>query len=319
MKRTRPSWKRSPHTSPEVNLQPSLDGSTAWANLRVLREAVEDLQCAYDSTVEEVLRLRTENRNLRGALEAAKAKLIEFAHPFYGRKSEKKRPDPAPTVETVATETEEPTAPPAMERIPDDFLLPEEPRPESHRRGQQPEIAGHGRRRYPQLPANHQYFEASDEAQRCPRCGTYARKCGIDTSTQWEFVVEIRPQVAQRQRYRWAGEYGGQDGVESDRNALAEGADLTPPAADSSEALDPSEASEANTAVAIPRALECDSLRTVYPPMAHPSVSLEISLGGPSSSPAPSLEDPGGRYCSWKSGGSAPTTGADLRALVRSP
>jgi len=96
MKRTRPSWKRSPHTSPEANLQPSSDGSTAWGDLRVLREAIEDLQCAYDSTVEEVRRLRTENRSLRGALEAAKAKLIEFAHQVYGRKSEKKRPDPAP-------------------------------------------------------------------------------------------------------------------------------------------------------------------------------------------------------------------------------
>jgi len=136
-------------------------------------------------------------------------------------------------------ETGEPTAPPTMERLPDDFLVPEEPRPEARRRGQQPGIAGHGRRRCPQWPANHPYFEASDEAQRCPWCGTYARKCGIDTSTQSEFVVEIRPQVAHRQRYRWAGECGGQDGVESDRNALAEGADLTSPAAG------PSEASEA--------------------------------------------------------------------------
>jgi len=76
MKRTRPSWKRSPNTRPEVNFQPPLDGSTAWADLSVLREAIEDLPCAYDSTVEEVLHLRTENRSLRGALEAAKAKLI---------------------------------------------------------------------------------------------------------------------------------------------------------------------------------------------------------------------------------------------------
>ncbi len=264
-KRTGPSWKRSPHTSPEGNLQPSLDGSTAWVDLSVLREAIEDLPWAYDSTVEEVLRLRTENRSLRGALEAAKAKLIEFAHQFYGRKSEKKRPDPVPTVETVATETEEPTALPAMERIPDDFLLPEEPRPESRRRGQQPGTAGHGRRRYPQLPANHQYFEASDAAQRCPRCGTYARKCGIDTSTQWEFVVEIRPQVAHRQRYRWASECGGQDAVENDRNALAEGADLTPSAADPSEASDPREASEANTAAAIPRGFTAPGPLSVIP------------------------------------------------------
>ena len=43
----------------------------------------------YDSTVETGLRLRTENRSLRGALAAAKAKLSEFAHQFYGRKSEK--------------------------------------------------------------------------------------------------------------------------------------------------------------------------------------------------------------------------------------
>ena len=125
-----------------------------------------------------------------------------------------------------------------MERLPDDFLLPEEPRPESRRRGQQPGTAGHGRRRYPQCPTNPPYFEASDAAQRCPRCGTYARKCGIDPSTPWEFVVEIRPQVAPRLRYRWAGECGGQEGVASDRNALAEGADLTSSAADPSEASD---------------------------------------------------------------------------------
>ncbi len=87
-------------------------------------------------------------------------------------------------VETVATETGEPTAAPAVERLPDDFLLPEEPRPEPRRRGQQPGTAVHGRRRYPLWPASHRYFEASDEAQRFPRCGTYARKCGIDTSTQ---------------------------------------------------------------------------------------------------------------------------------------
>ena len=89
MKRTRPSWKRFPHTRPEANVQPSLDGSSAWTDLSVLREAIEDLPWAYDSTVEEVLRLRTENRSLRGALAAAKAKLSEFAHQFYGRKSEK--------------------------------------------------------------------------------------------------------------------------------------------------------------------------------------------------------------------------------------
>ncbi|MCL5064902.1 MAG: transposase [Firmicutes bacterium] len=142
-----------------------------------------------------------------------------------------------------------------MERLPDDCLLPEEPRPEGRRRG----TAGHGRRRYPQLPANHPYFEASDEAQRCPRCGTYARKCGIDTSTQWEFVVEIRPQVAHRQRYRRVCECGGQDVVESDRNALAERADLTPPAAD------PSEASEAKTSVAIPRGFTAPGPLSVIP------------------------------------------------------
>ncbi len=72
MKRMRPPWKRSPHTRPEVNFQPSLDGSPVWAYLSVLREAIEDLPWAYDSTVEAVLRLRTENRSLRGALEAAK-------------------------------------------------------------------------------------------------------------------------------------------------------------------------------------------------------------------------------------------------------
>ena len=265
MKRTRSSWKRFPHTRPEANVQPSLDGSSAWTDLSVLREAIEDLQWAYDSTVEEVLRLRTENRSLRGSLEAAKAKLIEFAHQVYGRKSEKKRPHPAPAVETVATETSQPPAPPAVERLPDDFLLPEEPQPEPRRRGQQPGTAGHGRRRYPQLPANHQYFEASDEAQRCPRCGTYARKCGIDTSTQLEFVVEIRQQVAHRQRYRWVCECGGQDVVESDRNALVEGADFTPPAADPNEASDPSEASEAKTSTAIPRGFTAPGPLSVIP------------------------------------------------------
>ena len=91
-KRTGPSWKRSPHTSSEVNLQPSLDGSTAWVDLSVLREAIEDLPWAYDSTVKTVLRLRIENRSLRRALDAAKAKRIEFAHSFYGRKSEKNAP-----------------------------------------------------------------------------------------------------------------------------------------------------------------------------------------------------------------------------------
>ncbi len=50
-KPTWPSWKRSPHTSPEVNLQLSLDGSTALTDLNVLREALEDLPWAYDSTV----------------------------------------------------------------------------------------------------------------------------------------------------------------------------------------------------------------------------------------------------------------------------
>ncbi len=146
-----------------------------------------------------------------------------------------------------------------MERIPADFLLPEEPRPESRRRGQQPGTVGHGRRRCPQWPANHQYFEASDAAQRCPRCGTYARKCGIDPSTPWEFVVEIRPQVAHRQRYRWVGECGGQDAVASDRNALAKGADLTPPVAD------PREASEANTAAEIPRGFTASGPLSVIP------------------------------------------------------
>ena len=146
-----------------------------------------------------------------------------------------------------------------MERIPADFLLPEEPRPESRRRGQQPGTVGHGRRRCPQWPANPPYFEASDAAQRCPRCGTYARKCGIDPSTPWEFVVEIRPQVAHRQRYRWVGECGGQDAVASHRNALAKGADLTPSASD------PREASEANIAAAIPRGFTAPGPLSVIP------------------------------------------------------
>ncbi len=170
--------------------------------VEVLRATVQDYALAHDTLLAEIHRLRQENRSLRDQLDAAQVKIVQLARQVFGRKSERQDasatspesggavPDGAsPNPESVPSPTEESTTTTPAARP-------------QRSRGQQPGQPGHGRRRHPDLPTDHVFLTLSEAEQRCPRCGLYAQKDGMETSEQLDFVVEIRRKVYHRQRYR---------------------------------------------------------------------------------------------------------------------
>ena len=84
---------RSPqqlHRHGALSATPSLEQARRRsADVAALRITLNGLQCAHDTLVAEVCRLRQENLTLRGQLEAAKAKIVELVRQVFGRKSER--------------------------------------------------------------------------------------------------------------------------------------------------------------------------------------------------------------------------------------
>jgi len=110
---------------------------------------------------------------------------------LFGKKSEKRPPDPA----TCPAE-EEPTSanPPATE-------TPPAPTPTAPR-GQQRGAPGHGRRLYEELPPREVLHELPAAERQCPTCGAPYTSDGTEDATTIEWEVQIRRVIHRRQKYQ---------------------------------------------------------------------------------------------------------------------
>ncbi len=134
-----------------------------------LRVTLNDLPCAHDTLLDEVARLRRENRILHNRLEAALVKIAELS-----------RPDGWAKVRAVWSSSDKAVRgfPRGARRIgtrgrayngSDTHGATGTVTPAPRWRGQQPK-PGHGRRRHSDIPTRHVYIEVPEVDQCCPRC-----------------------------------------------------------------------------------------------------------------------------------------------------
>ena len=140
-------------------------------------------------------------------------KVRDLTHRVFGQKSERKgatrstkhsvaTPESAsadgssPGSESVtSTENVPPTEPVASETSPPGPVVP-------RRRGQQPGMPGHGRRRRPELPTRIVYQEVPAALRQCPTCGDWYGAAGTEEAEQIDWQVHVERVVIRRRRYR---------------------------------------------------------------------------------------------------------------------
>ena len=153
--------------------------------------AVEDREWSIAQRVEaaywreRALRAEQEVEDLKGQIEALKAKIIELQQMVFGRKSEKQGTGAAQSMEGEGNGETTPEEPAAK-------------RP----RGQQVGAPGHGRRRHSEVPAVEIIHELPEAERRCPHCGKeFGTLPGDETSEELDWEVEVRRKVHRRKRY----------------------------------------------------------------------------------------------------------------------
>ncbi len=113
MKMWRVHLVRPLHRRPEIATAHPAECDGGCVEAQVLRATLDDYERAHAALVDEIIRLRNENRSLRGLWEDAQIKISKFTRALFGRKSERQRS------ETPRT------------KDPDDDLEPERPLDES--------------------------------------------------------------------------------------------------------------------------------------------------------------------------------------------
>ena len=148
--------------------------------------AVKRLAALKEKLRETELAAARRESELRAELEQAKAMVLDLRHRLFGQKNERTKADRRFGTNKAART--------------------------SRPRGQQRGTRGHGRSRWPQLPAREEFIEIN--AGQCPVCGLpLAEFPGTDDSEVIEIEVRAYRRVIHRRRYRCTCDCGALPGI----------------------------------------------------------------------------------------------------------